>query len=250
MDSRAEKLITSTLRYEGGYVLDPADNGGETYRGISRKFHPSWSGWTIVDQNKPLKTNQIISSTSLENMVKDFYYKNFYLKMSIQNINNIVLAAHTFDHGVNAGIKNGIKVLQKAINTVTKANIAVDGVIGQQTLSLANGSQADEIAKAISSQRKTYYKNLVASKPSYQKFLNGWLKRVDKVDSEYGSSLSTIITSVIVSGDNSSSKPTENQTNTNNEKPTIINGTMITKVTGFFEALANFFNSLIGLRKN
>lgn len=247
MDSRADKFITSVLKYEGGYTADQDDSanagGYETYRGISRKNFPSWEGWKIVDQHKPLKTNQIISSTSLENMVKDFYYKNFYLKMSIQKINNTLLAAHTMDHGVNAGIKNGIKILQKAINKVTNAGITVDGIIGNATLGYANGGSADAIAKEIGNQRKNYYRNLVNSKPSYSKFLNGWLKRVDKVNTEYGSVLGEVLTSVIIKGDSSK---TETETKKENE---MMSGSMIRKATNFLSVLAEFFNTLLSFRK-
>ncbi|MFM7564688.1 MAG: glycosyl hydrolase 108 family protein, partial [Planctomycetota bacterium] len=29
-----------TMINEGGYVDDPDDRGGETYRGVARRFHP------------------------------------------------------------------------------------------------------------------------------------------------------------------------------------------------------------------
>src|ERR1035441_4044145 len=34
---------------EGGYANNPADAGGETYKGIARKFWPQWCGWKYVD---------------------------------------------------------------------------------------------------------------------------------------------------------------------------------------------------------
>ena len=37
---------------EGGYVNDKDDAGGETYRGISRKYNPTWQGWNMIDQYK------------------------------------------------------------------------------------------------------------------------------------------------------------------------------------------------------
>ena len=37
---------------EGGYVNDKDDAGGETYRGISRKYNPTWQGWTMIDSYK------------------------------------------------------------------------------------------------------------------------------------------------------------------------------------------------------
>ena len=37
------------LSYEGGYVNDPDDPGGETYKGIARKMNSKWDGWVLVD---------------------------------------------------------------------------------------------------------------------------------------------------------------------------------------------------------
>ena len=47
-----EKAYAQTAKHEGGYAHDPADAGGETFRGISRKMHPGWPGWPAVDLAK------------------------------------------------------------------------------------------------------------------------------------------------------------------------------------------------------
>ena len=41
-----------TAAHEGGYVNDPDDAGAETYKGISRRFNPSWIGWAKIDEMK------------------------------------------------------------------------------------------------------------------------------------------------------------------------------------------------------
>ena len=41
-----------TLQHEGGYGNDPDDVGGETYKGISRVYNPSWKGWGLIDDYK------------------------------------------------------------------------------------------------------------------------------------------------------------------------------------------------------
>ncbi len=41
--------IEATLKAEGGYVNDPDDPGGETYKGIARNRNSKWSGWTHID---------------------------------------------------------------------------------------------------------------------------------------------------------------------------------------------------------
>ena len=40
MNEHARKAISATLAHEGGYVNDPADPGGETKFGISKRAYP------------------------------------------------------------------------------------------------------------------------------------------------------------------------------------------------------------------
>lgn len=178
MDSKACKLIDMILKHEGGYAMVKNDMGGETYRGITRKNFPSWSGWKIVDSKKPLKNNTIIKDVKLEEDVREFYYQNFYLPLKINKIQSLLISGHLLCHGVNAGIKNAVKLLQKSINMVYKVSIAVDGVIGDITLKYTNSDKAEQLAQTFIEQRNQYYRNLVKNKPSQKKFLNGWLKRV------------------------------------------------------------------------
>jgi len=42
----------NTITTEGGYVNDPQDPGGETYKGIARKIYSKWSGWQTIDMLK------------------------------------------------------------------------------------------------------------------------------------------------------------------------------------------------------
>ena len=57
------KALKRTAKYEGGYVNDPADAGGETYKGISRRANPKWDGWQLIDAHK--KTLQTASKRLL-----------------------------------------------------------------------------------------------------------------------------------------------------------------------------------------
>lgn len=191
MDSKAIKLINMILQREGGYSSgkdskSSGDLGGETYRGITRKNFPKWSGWKIVDKSKPLKYNQIIKNVQLEDDVRQFYYEQFYAPMKIDNIDSLLISGHLLCHGVNAGIGNAVKLLQQAINQAYSVSIKVDGVIGNITLSYANGNKQNEVAKGFIQQRNQYYKNIVTKKPSQKKFLNGWLNRVAETTKECG----------------------------------------------------------------
>ena len=172
MDSKAIKLINMILRQESGYANVSGDLGGETYRGITRKNFPKWDGWKIVDENKPLKNRQIIENEELENNVMDFYYDNFYTPMKIDKVEDMLISGHLLCHGVNAGIKTSVKLLQKAVNNV------------YNVLKYTNGAKANEVAREFIEQRNQYYRNLVSKNPSQRKFLNGWLNRVKNTTSE------------------------------------------------------------------
>lgn len=47
-----DKVIASEGGYHNGIIGGKVDIGGETYRGIARKFHPNWAGWKTIDSIK------------------------------------------------------------------------------------------------------------------------------------------------------------------------------------------------------
>lgn len=192
MDAKAVKLIDLILQWEGGYS-DHSYDGHETYRGITRKNHSTWNGWKIVDAHKPLKYNQIIKDNTLENNVRKFYYKYYYIPMKINSIDNLLTAGQLFAMGVNAGSKTAIKLLQKAINNVYNDEIAVDGIIGRITLEYVNGSKSFEVSQEMVNQCNSYYESIVATNPSKKKFLNGWKNRVQGVSNACSSKVSHVL---------------------------------------------------------
>lgn len=104
-----------TLKFEGGYVNDPKDSGGETYKGISRKNNPKWSGWAIVDsyKNKPNFPKNLNSDTKLQELVKECYRDNYWKPVWGDRIKNQRVADDVYDSGVNLGPAMSIKLLQR-----------------------------------------------------------------------------------------------------------------------------------------
>lgn len=184
MDSRTIQLIDMVLENEGGYAIVKGDTGGETYRGISRKWFPKWSGWKVIDKYKPLKNGKIIKDKELEQDVRDFYYEEFMQPNNVEKITNNLIAAHLFDFGVNGGVKTAAIILQRSINKIISPDIKADGVIGKNTLSYLNGKYADKIARQYIADRIARYKDIVKRRPSNKKFLKGWLNRVNNVTAE------------------------------------------------------------------
>jgi lysozyme family protein len=118
-----KQAIGKVLVSEGGYVNDPDDNGGETYKGISRKFWPEWLGWTIIDAlrkeskfpKKPVTRNEIEIDNQLQYEVQMFYYHQFWIKVGGDQINDQLIADMLIDAAVNEGIVSAIKRAQQIV---------------------------------------------------------------------------------------------------------------------------------------
>lgn len=157
-----------TSKHEGGYADHPNDRGGETYMGISRKYHPKWKGWAILDKYKPLKRNQKIKDDNLESEVKQFYYYNFWLPMAGDYLEHQTVADFIYDWHVNSG-KSGLKAVQRALG------LKDDGVIGSVSIKAINKAKIEDLKAA----RVKFFQSIVNKDPSQKVFLKGWLNRVD-----------------------------------------------------------------------
>lgn len=157
---------------EGGYSDRAADKGGETYCGISRRWHPRWPGWKIVDHYKPLEQGEIIHDAVLHGMVGDFYKAEFWDKIKADEINSQKVATFVYDWMVTSW-DDAVKALQKC------AGVKQDGVIGKVTISSVNARDEAELMKKLITERKAFYNSLAKNDPSQKANLKGWLNRVD-----------------------------------------------------------------------
>lgn len=107
-------IIIDTLKFEGGYVKDPDDRGGETFKGVSRVFWPKWAGWAIIDQAKQQKgfPGNLKGNVKLDGMVIEFYKVNFFDRISGEQINHSRVAGLIFDSAVNEGVVPAVKRAQ------------------------------------------------------------------------------------------------------------------------------------------
>jgi len=111
-----EKAYSRTGKFEGGYVNDPDDSGGETYYGIARKFHPTWPGWKIVDEQKKKSNfpkNLKDRRNELLPLEKVFYKKEFWDKVWGDSIKDQRVANDMYDTAVNMGVGTSIKLSQR-----------------------------------------------------------------------------------------------------------------------------------------
>ena len=165
--------LSKVLSHEGGYVNDLDDLGGETYKGVSRKSHSSWSGWSIIDQNKT-KSNfpkSLEANEMLRNLVEQFYFDIFWKPLKADEIQNQTSAESIFDYSVNVGIRTATKVVQFIVGT------KADGIMGEKTLSKINSIDFEYFQAALTVAKLKYYLFIIQRRPTSKKFLLGWLSR-------------------------------------------------------------------------
>lgn len=191
-----EKAFKYTIQFEGGYVNDPNDYGGETIGGISRVYWPRWSGWAVVDAAKtqPNFPKSLYTNEGLRQSVRDFYRTNFWNKVKGDDLDkrSEEVAAEAFDAAVNMGTSRAGRFIQVSLNIFNRngasySEIAEDGQIGPGTL-LAYNSFMDKdnenlMIKGQLIQRGAFYGSRAKEDSSQERFIRGWLNRltIDKV---------------------------------------------------------------------
>lgn len=160
-----EKMI----RNEGGYKLHQVsgDNGGQTYAGIARNYHPNWPGWRFMDAND-------LDNPELTTQVQDFYKNNFWDKIKGNQIEKQKVAETLFDFAVNAGYRTAAKLAQLVVD------VTPDGIIGPMTLSKLNQVEENDFSLRYALAKIARYAQIVNRDRSQNKFLLGWINRTLK----------------------------------------------------------------------
>jgi len=164
MKSNFEASFTKVMQSEGGYVNDPADHGGETNLGVTIGAWGAYLGRAI--QPGEMKALTLVT-------VKPFYKQMYWDKVKGDDL-PVGVDYAVFDFAVNAGVSRAARFLQRAVGAVD------DGVIGSGTLGKVAAANPQKILDNFADQKQRFY-NVLATSPTQQKFLKGWLARVDQV---------------------------------------------------------------------
>jgi len=149
MTDAFDRTVAFTLRYEGGYVNDPRDPGGETNYGISKRAYPAEdiAGLTI-------------------NRAKAIYRRDYWDRNRCGSLPPH-MAACVFDTAVNGG--KPIHWLQSAVGA------SVDGAIGPRTIAAADACQDKPAAVAAMLADRIIY---LSSLSGWLHYNRGWTRRV------------------------------------------------------------------------
>jgi len=164
--------FAATMKHEGGYANNHADHGGETFSGISRNNWRGWDGWPDIDRLKQHADFPacLDHNADLQGKVRMFYQRNFWMP-TMARLDSQELANWLFDKGVNMGVRQAMKLLQRALH------VDADGIIGPESLARIAATDPAALLAACREEARRFYTKLALNDPTQTRFLHGWLAR-------------------------------------------------------------------------
>ncbi len=164
----AKKLAPIILKWEGGFVNDPVDRGGATNRGIT---YATYKTYCKIKKLPEPTINDLINMS--EDQWTDVYKMFAWDKWKADDIDNQSIANLVVDWTWGSGVW-GIKFPQRILN------VADDGIVGNITLSAINNyPDKKELFQLLWNRRKRHFEDIAAKDSSQNRFLRGWLNRLN-----------------------------------------------------------------------
>jgi lysozyme family protein len=145
-----DQAFERVIGHEGGYVNNPADPGGETNFGISKRSYPM----------------ENIRGMTLER-AKAIYQRDYWGPAGCDAVPDAV-KFDLFDTAVNSGVTTAIRLLQNA------AGVSADGVLGPVTLQAVNALGGSRVMARFNGWRLAF----MANTPQWETFSRGWARRI------------------------------------------------------------------------
>lgn len=177
-----DEITNEILRHEGGFVNDPDDPGGPTNFGVTLKtlkrlgYDLDGDGGVDIDDLRGLSRNR----------AAEIFKTHYFHAPKIASL-PAPLHAPVFDMYVNSG-RAAVRLLQQVL-TRFGIRVAVDGVIGPQTIAAARKALAlapDHLVDAYGIARRNFYYALADRRVSARKYARrrdggkgGWIRRAE-----------------------------------------------------------------------
>lgn len=172
MQANFDACLGYVLKHEGGYVDHPADPGGATNKGITRRTLAAWRG---IAPYTDLPKSEVRNISDRE--VAAIYKANYWDKLRGDDLPSGVDYA-VFDFGVNSGPSRAASYLQEIVGS------APDGMIGPLTLEAVkeycDHFGSDTLVTELCADRMAFLQRL----STWKTFGRGWTSRVDGVRSK------------------------------------------------------------------
>ena len=165
------KLAPWILKWEGGFVNDPADLGGATNMGVtigawkSCGYDKDGDGDIDVDDLRLLTREDVV-----KRVLKPHYWDRWKADdIKSQSVANILV------DWVWASGAHGIKIPQRLLG------VSVDGIVGPKTLAAVNARNPRELFDMIKIARFDFIEDICRKRPANNKFKRGWMNRINDI---------------------------------------------------------------------
>lgn len=169
-----KKLAPFIFSWEGGYVNDPLDLGGETNMGVTI------GTWKQVGED--LNGDGLINGEDLKLLDKDLIIDcvlkpHYWDRWKADQINNQSIANILVDW-VWASGTHGIKRPQRILG------VTADGIVGPKTIMAVNAADPSKLFALIKADRIKFVDEIVAARPANKRFEKGWKNRINSIKYE------------------------------------------------------------------
>lgn len=161
MKDNFESALKAILHHEGGYVNHPADPGGMTNLGVTKRVWEEWVGHEVDEKTMRNLTPEIVGP-----MYKAKYWDKIKGDDLPTGVDYVV-----FDAAVNSGPGRAAKWLQACVG------VEPDGGIGPKTLAAVNAFDANQLIEDYAKRRLSFLMDL----KTWDTFGKGWGRRVAEV---------------------------------------------------------------------
>lgn len=161
MKENFEAALKAILHHEGGYVNHPADPGGMTNLGVTKRVWEEWVGHEVSEKIMRELTPEIVGP-----MYKVKYWDKIKGDELPTGVDYVV-----FDAAVNSGPGRAAKWLQACVG------VEPDGGIGPKTLAAVRAFDANQLIEDYAKRRLSFLIDL----PTWNTFGKGWGRRVAEV---------------------------------------------------------------------
>ena len=148
------------MKSEGGWVNNPADPGGETIWGVTKRVWEDYTG-------KPIDSMKGLTQDDVKPLYRDRYWKAIRGDELPSGLDYCV-----FDCAVNSGVSRAVKILQSIIG------VNNDGAIGNNTMAaVSQFKDPTQLIKDYAKERLKFVEGL----KTFAVFGEGWESRIEFV---------------------------------------------------------------------
>ena len=188
--ANVDSLLPFILKFEGGFVNDPADAGGATNKGVTIATWRSVGYDKDGDGDIDVADLKLLTNADVRNRVlKPAFWDRWKAdRIKSQGVANILV-----DWVWGSG-KHGIVIPQRLLG------VTPDGIVGDKTLAAVNAANPRQLFDAIFDARKKFLYDITAQsvasyerkigrkateaekkKHTNERFIKGWLNRLEAI---------------------------------------------------------------------